>query len=263
MATATGGLGTRSAAAERRFEEPLDTTIRLVTPERITFEFPLAGPFRRALAYIIDLVVMGMLLFGAFIAATVLSLGAAAGIGLWLAILFLTAFFYGAFFEAVFNGQTPGKRSLGLRVVSDQGVPINATQAVLRNLLWGLDGIILGYIPAIACMIMTKRFQRLGDLAAGTMVMVERPAERGVLLKIDEPAVREVLEHLPVRVEAGPEMARALSDYVKRRGLFGRARREEMAGHLARQLVARYEVPPAASADAVLCAMYHRVFLGS
>lgn len=242
--------------------EPLDTSVRLVTPERITFQYPLAGPFRRALAYLLDIVVMGMMILFGSILANLLALGTGAGMGLMFVVIFALMFGYGAFFEGVFNGQTPGKMALGLRVVSDQGVPINGMQAVLRNLLWGFDGIPLGYIPAIGCMLLTRKFQRLGDLAAGTMVMVESVPTRGIISRVDEPAVKKILPWLPVHVQAGPELTRALSDYVRHRGRFGKERREEMAGHLARPLRVRYDLPDDASSDAVVCAMYHRVFLG-
>jgi uncharacterized RDD family membrane protein YckC len=243
-------------------DDGLDTSIRLVTPERITFQYPLAGPFRRAFAYLIDVLVMVIVFFCGSILATFLSLGSSASLGLIFVLLFALMFGYGAFFEAVFNGQTPGKMAMKLRVVSDQGVAINGMQAVLRNLLWGFDGFALGYIPAIACMLVTQRFQRLGDLAAGTMVMVETTPARGIVHRVNEPAVQKLLPWLPVHAQAGPELTRALADYVRHRDRFGAARREEMAGHLARPLRVRYDLPPDATADAVVCAYYHRVFIG-
>ncbi len=242
--------------------EALDTTVRLVTPERIRFQYPLAGPFRRSLAYLIDVIIIGLLVFTGSILASLISLGTSAGTGLVLVLIFVLLWGYGAFCEAVFNGQTPGKRALGIRVVSDQGVPITGAQAVLRNVLWAFDGIMFGYIPAVACMILTRKFQRLGDLAAGTMVMVEHQPGRGVLAKVDEPAVEAILPLLPMHVDAGPELSRALSDYVKHRTRLPRARCEEMAGHLARPLRRRYALPENASADAIVCALYRRVFLG-
>ena len=84
------------------------------------------------------------------------------------------------------------------------------------------------------------------------------------MVRVDEPEVEALLPWLPLRVAAGPELARALSDYVKRRDRFGRVHRlrEEMAEALARPLRRRFGLPEAASSDAVLCAVYHRVFLG-
>jgi hypothetical protein len=131
-------------------------------------------------------------------------------------------------------------------------VPIIGAQAFLRNLLWAFDGIAFAYIPAIVCMVLTRKFQRLGDLAAGTMVMVETRPGRGGVARLRDAAIDKVLPWLPKRIEAGPEVARALSDYVKHRGRFGRERREEMAAHLANPLRQKYQLPSDASADAVL-----------
>ena len=153
---------------------------------------------------------------------------------------------------------------MGIRVVSDQGVPITGAQAVLRNLVGALDGPIpFFYLLGLTAMLATRKFQRLGDLAAGTMVVVEERRRRvGVIRVQQESAVEKLLPWLPLRVEAGPEMARALSDYVRHRQRLGRLVREEMAEPLARPLRARYRLPEDFSADAVLCAVYHRVFLG-
>jgi uncharacterized RDD family membrane protein YckC len=245
-----------------RTEDPLDTTVRLVTPERIQFQYPLAGPFRRSLAYFLDLVLILALAFLGLLVSMALALGSSSSWGLYLAFLFALMWGYGAFWEGIFNGQTPGKRALGIRVVTAQGVPIAGAQAVLRNVLWAFDGLPLAFIPALACMLVTRKFQRLGDLAAGTIVMVEQTPRRGRLARVDEPAVEAVLPLLPGRIDAGPEMARALADYVKHRKRFSRPRREEMAAHLARPARRVYGLPDDAPGDAIVCALYHRVFLG-
>jgi uncharacterized RDD family membrane protein YckC len=242
--------------------EPLDTIVRLATPERITFQYPLAGPFRRFWAYLIDVMVRGGIVMVAAIVAPLLSLGAPSGLGLVMVLWFLLEWGYPGFCEAFFNGRTPGKRVVGIRVVSDQGVPITGAQAMLRNLLRAVDGVPLAFVPGLASMMLTAKFQRLGDLAAGTMVVVEEGSRKVGVARVEDPAIEAVLPWLPERISAGPELARALSDYVTHRGRFGRGRREEMAAHLARPLRLRYNLPPDAPADAVLCAAYRRVFLG-
>jgi uncharacterized RDD family membrane protein YckC len=252
MATASATLTT----------EPLDTTVRLVTPERITFQYPLAGPFRRAWAYLIDLLMRIVLFTGALIIAQLLAFGSFSGVGLALVVLFFMEWGYPGFCEAVFNGQTPGKRAVHIRVVSAQGVPITGAQAVIRNLLRAVDGLPFAYVPGLLSVCLTHKFQRLGDLAAGTMVIVESAPRRRGVVRVDEPAVAALLPALPVRIAAGPELARALSDYVVHRGRLGRGRREEMAAPLAQVLRRRYDLPLDATNDAILCAVYHRVFLG-
>ncbi len=244
-------------------DAPIDATVRLSTPERIVFEYPLGGPFRRFTAYLVDLGLLAVLVTCAVAAFLVLSFGATAGMGPALVAYFLLTWGYGAFCEGVFNGQTAGKRVLGLRVVSERGVPITAAQAVLRNLVGTVDGLVpFFFLLGLSSMLLSRRFQRLGDLAAGTMVIVEERRPRLGLVRIHEPRVQALIDRLPLRIAAGSKLARALSDYVRRRHRFGRALREEMAEPLARPLRARFDLPASELADTVLCAVYHRVFLG-
>jgi uncharacterized RDD family membrane protein YckC len=257
----TAGPGRVTSARPR--EEPLDTTVRLVTPERIVFQYPLAGPFHRLGAYLIDLGLLLVLMVVASIASLIFALGSGGAVGLIFVAYFLLSWGYGAACEGLFNGQTPGKRMVGIRVVSDAGVPITGAQAVLRNLVGGVDGLVpFFYMLGLTSMVATRKFQRLGDLAAGTMVVIEERRRRVRLERVDTPEVKALLPWLPLRVPAGPEMARALSDYVRSRGRVARELREEMAAELARPLRRRYGLPEDASCDAVLCAVYHRVFLG-
>jgi hypothetical protein len=96
------------------------------------------------------------------------------------------------------------------------------------------------------------------------MVVIEERRSRLGLIRISvrEPRVREILDRLPVRIAAGSTLARALSDYVRRRQRFGRDLREELANPMAKRLRARFGLHDDEPADAVLCAVYHRVFLG-
>jgi uncharacterized RDD family membrane protein YckC len=246
-------------------EQPLDAVVRLDTPERIVFDHPLAGPFRRFTAYLIDLGLLVVLMLAALLISMVVSGGSQSSLGPAFVAFFLLTWGYGAFWEGLFNGQTPGKRALGLRVVTQRGVPITTVQAVLRNLVGTVDGLIpFFFLTGLASMLLTRRFQRLGDLAAGTMVVIEERRSRLGLIRISvrDPRVREILDRLPVRIAAGSTLARALSDYVRRRHRIGRDRREELAKPMARMLRARFGLHDDEPADAVLCAVYHRVFLG-
>jgi uncharacterized RDD family membrane protein YckC len=247
-------------------DEPLDCVVRLVTPERIIVVHPLAGPFRRFAAYLIDLgvlVMMVMVLIVVSIVLTIFSAGSAAVAGPMLVAFFFLSWGYGAFCEGVFNGRTLGKLCLGIRVVSDRGVPISGAQAVLRNLVGAVDGPIpFFFLVGLASMTLSRRFQRLGDLAAGTMVVrEERPSPRG-FVRIKEPAVDAILPWLPSRIAARSDLARALSDYAVLRARFAPTGRAEIAEPLARALRARFHLAPQTEADAVLCAVYHRVFVG-
>ena len=125
-----------------------------------------------------------------------------------------------------------------------------------------MDSIPFGFLLGPASMILTRKFQRLGDLAAGTMVVVEERRRPLRLERVTGPEIEALLPWLPLRISAGPELARALSDYVRSRVRVGPMRREEMAEYLAPAFRRRYRLPETASGDAVLCAVYHRVFLG-
>jgi uncharacterized RDD family membrane protein YckC len=265
MATTATNITAQAAATTRPLvpDEPIDTKVRLVTPERIVFQYPLAGPFHRFCAYLIDLGIWLLLLVVAAIVSLVLSLGSISGLGLILVAYFVLTWGYGAASEGLSNGQTIGKRLMRIRVVSERGVPINGAQAALRNLVGVVDGPVpFFYLVGLSSMILTRRFQRLGDLAAGTMVVIEERGRRARLERVGGPEVEAVLPWLPVRVAAGHVLSRALSDYVRFRGRVAPGRREVIAAPLAGPLRRRHGLPDGASSDAVLCAVYHRVFLG-
>ena len=134
-----------------------------------------------------------------------------------------------------------GETRNGIRVVSERGVPISGAQAVVRNLVGSVDGLFpFFYQTALASMILSPRFQRLGDLAAGTMVVIEERRWRRGVTRIDDPDVDALLPWLPGRIAAGSDLARVLSDYVEARRRFGPLRRAEMAEPLARPLRKRF-----------------------
>src|SRR4051794_36508989 len=124
------------------FREQVDTQIQIVTPENIAFQYRIAGPFQRLPAFLIDkglqmaLVGGGLFLFGLIFGLLGLP---GIGVGFSVVMFFAVSWFYGGLFEALWNGQTPGKRLMRLRVLSTDGQPINAMQAVLRNIPRSVD----------------------------------------------------------------------------------------------------------------------------
>jgi uncharacterized RDD family membrane protein YckC len=225
--------------------------------------YPLAGPFRRFMAYLIDQMLIVVLVLAAFLLTFLLALGSASFVGPAAVAYLALTWGYGAFCEGFFNGQTLGKRWLGIRVLSERGVPISGAQAILRNLVGTVDGLFpFFYLIGLTSMLVSRRFQRMGDLAAGTMVVIEeRRSSRGITRIID-PDVDALLPWLPERIAGGSHLARVLSDYVEVRRRFGPLRRAEMAEPLAGPLRMRFGLPAQSSADIVLCAVYHRIFLG-
>jgi uncharacterized RDD family membrane protein YckC len=159
--------------------QPYDPNADLVvsTPERVAFQYPVAGPGSRFLAQLIDQLILTVILLGVII--VIFLLGAATNdrdLTLLLVGLasFVIVFFYFLITEAMFGGQTPGKRALRLRVVGDQGQPITFSQALIRNLVRVVDFLPVYYGVGLITLFINGRGKRLGDLAAGTVVVREQ-----------------------------------------------------------------------------------------
>lgn len=150
-------------------------TLAVTTPENVTFHFELAGPGTRAAAWVLDLLVMATMITTV---AIVVSLAGAALAALanviMLVVSFLVLWWYGTLFEWAWRGQSLGKRVLGLRVLQQNGLRITFAQAVIRNLVRVLDMLPFSYLVGGASLLIDARARRLGDLAAGTIVIQER-----------------------------------------------------------------------------------------
>ena len=145
---------------------------RLETPERVDLEVHYAAVGSRVLAQVIDML---LVMLGWAIVA--ISLGLMTPLGSWRKVLifvisFLLFWFYFAIFEIAWQGQTPGKRIMHLRVQKVGGFPMGWTEGLLRNLLRPVDALV-GYAVGLAAMLLTSRSQRVGDLVAGTVVVHE------------------------------------------------------------------------------------------
>jgi uncharacterized RDD family membrane protein YckC len=137
------------------------------TPEGILLQLRLAGPVVRACAWSIDAAIKMVLyaaigMLNAFIGGV--------GVALMLIGFFLVEWFYPVLFE-VYNGATPGKKAMGLLVVHDNGTPVSVAASLLRNLLRVADFFPVLYGAGLVSMLSNRRFQRLGDLVAGTLVI--------------------------------------------------------------------------------------------
>jgi len=146
----------------------LDTYREIETPEGVELHLRTAGPAVRALAFFIDLLLRGLVLF---VLSFVLTVAGTFGIGLFLILLFLLEWFYPVLFEVYRQGETPGKRMFGLRVVNDNGTPVGWGPSLVRNLLRAVDFMPSMYVFGLVCMLLNRDFKRLGDLAAGTVVI--------------------------------------------------------------------------------------------
>ncbi len=146
--------------------------LNIATPEGVTFSLPLAGPVPRALAMMVDFGVT--LAISKFINILVQLAAAFSGdLSAAMNILFhfVIMFGYSAVSEMLFNGQTLGKRVLNIRVMDERGLRLRPGQVLIRNLLRVADILPAFYALGGAFCLFSKRCQRLGDLAAGTVVV--------------------------------------------------------------------------------------------
>lgn len=150
----------------------LDTLYQVETPEGIALSLRPAGIVPRVLAYAIDVLIRIVISAMATPVFGVLGgVGAAAG----LILYFFLEWFYPVVFELTAAGATPGKRLMGLQVVLDSGLPITPAASVLRNLLRAVDFMPFLYGAALLTMLARRDFKRLGDLAAGSLVVYAKP----------------------------------------------------------------------------------------
>lgn len=211
----------------------LDTIATIDSPEHVRFEYRLAGPARRGLAYVIDLLIK------AAVIAVVVLLVIVGGVdtdvfggwsmGIVLLVAFVLEWGYNVGFESMANGRTPGKRALRLRVVKEGGHPIDFTDALLRNLLRAADFLPFAYALGIVVMGLDPRFRRLGDLVAGTMVVVEDDSHVATPLTLSPPASEAELAAMPAAARLLAPEREALDLFVRRLARLGPARADELA----------------------------------
>jgi uncharacterized RDD family membrane protein YckC len=214
----------------------LDTTRRVATPEGIELTLRLAGPVPRALAWSVDLAIrVGIVL----VVMTVASQLGRAGWGVVLLASFFVEWLLPAWFEAQMGGQTPGKRLFGLAVLNDDGTPLRWPGALTRNLLRAVDFLPLLYAFGLVTMLLNRDFKRLGDLAAGTVVVYVSAATE---------VARKIPEAAPVvpPVELDLDEQRAVLELAERSTGLTRERVEELAA-LPTPLVGRLDGERAAA----------------
>src|SRR6266849_1468799 len=155
--------------------QPLpDTDLVVSTPERVSFDYQVAGLGTRGIAQILDLLIVTGLLVAVFFFAAAAAAGTRSDVVGTLIDLFgafIVIFGYFWISEAIFSGQTLGKRALRLRVVGDRGEPLTWVQAGIRNVIRIVDFLPYGYGVGMVVLFANGRGKRLGDLAAGTIVV--------------------------------------------------------------------------------------------
>ncbi|MCK5920790.1 MAG: RDD family protein, partial [Methylococcales bacterium] len=209
------------------------TTLEIRTPEGVSFRVPIASPFSRCLALSIDIAVISALTLILIYVINILASMAVAipGIGKVLKdfssasmiiVQFVVITFYGMITEWLWRGQTLGKRLMKLRVIDERGLPLAVKQIIIRNLFRNLDILpsMFYLIGGVSCLF-TKRCQRIGDIAAGTLVIRES--------EVEKPAINELISssensfsshpHLEARLrqKTTPDEARVALDALTRR----------------------------------------------
>jgi uncharacterized RDD family membrane protein YckC len=161
-----------------------EETLDIQTPENVAFGYQVAGIGSRFLASILDTIIV-VLLQVAILVVLTLTMNAFEGtawadqLSGWIVAIFglIAAIFYWGyyiFFEMLWNGQSPGKRWVGLRVIRADGTPITLSESLIRNLVRIIDFLPAAYGVGVVTMFIDKQSRRLGDLAAGTLVVQDR-----------------------------------------------------------------------------------------
>lgn len=207
-------------------EARADTLQSVELADGVEIQLRVAGPAARSMAFTIDLLLRMGIYIVVWIAALFLlvkAIGMELTTGLMLLFMFFMEWFYNVIFEAGPRGATPGQRTMKLRVMSATGGPVTLAQAVLRNFLRVVDFMPALYLTGIVCMLFTKRFQRLGDLVANTVVTY-----------VDPPPVRTAHSELRAERRAPPQVLTreeqaALLQFMERAPQWADERRLELS----------------------------------
>jgi uncharacterized RDD family membrane protein YckC len=232
------------------------------TPERVALHFALASIGNRFLACAIDHALQVLTLILMIIAFTLVANYSTFGERLmnaskWVQaamviVLFLILSSYFAFFEWIWNGQTPGKRWLKLRVIREDGRPVTFWEAAIRNLLRTFDMMPAPfYSIGLISVFVSSSDQRVGDMIAGTVVVREREAEAPVFAQVFESSVSEVAMRRafkPVEFSASLDSLtereiEVVEAFLRRRWDLGDIARQWMAWRVSLPLM--YKIRPA------------------
>jgi uncharacterized RDD family membrane protein YckC len=220
---------------------PLDTTVEVDTPEQVRFRFQVAGPGRRALAYLIDTIISAVIIFGGVLLISLVGGKEGEGYsqGLIYLLLFAVQWGYYVLFESIGGGTTPGRRALKLRVIKEGGYPIGFIDSVLRNLLRFVDFLPFAYLIGFTAAAVDGRFRRLGDRVAGTLVIVEEQQRIASRATLDYAFTDEELEWLPNVVPLKRAELDAIDRLLNRSAQLSPGRARELALLVAPQFAAR------------------------
>lgn len=199
----------------------IDSIRHVSTPEGVELELRSAGVYVRGAACMID---FSIYILVWLLTMLVLAIFGAFGIGVALILVFIMNWFYPVYFEVMHNGATPGKRIFGICVVMNNGTPVTWDASVLRNLLRFADLLPTAYLCGIVFMVCDRSSRRLGDLAAGTLVVYRDDVDR-------LPEIEEVDPVMP-SVSLHQHEQRAIIEFAERRERWAPKRQQELANIL-------------------------------
>jgi uncharacterized RDD family membrane protein YckC len=209
--------------------------LTIATPEGVQLALPLAGIASRSMALMIDALIGGTAAGVVMFAAGAAGGSAAAAIAA-ASVVLVFYIGYHVVFEVAGGGRTLGKRATGLRVVMDGGAPVGLRASLIRNIFLLLEGLALFYTPAIISVLATRNNQRLGDLAAGTLV-VREPGGAMPQIGFPPPAPIPPERYASWDVTAiGDSEATAVRSFLERRGALDPGARASLAAQLAGRL---------------------------
>jgi len=198
--------------------QTIDTLYSINTPEGVALRLMPAGPVLRFYAWLIDTCIRGAVLLGLALALAYLD---ELGDGIFLIVFFFIEWLYPVYFELFHNGKTPGKSMMGLFVAQENASPITPASSLIRNLLRFVDFLPFAYGFGLICLLSNNRFQRIGDIVAGTVVLhVE--------------VIQPLTEQEDVTAEAPPrplqlDEQQAIINFYQRRSTLSEERAEELA----------------------------------
>jgi uncharacterized RDD family membrane protein YckC len=222
----------------------LEDRITIATPEGVELGIVLAGAGSRFIASVIDLVLQFLLIGLAALVALVF-VGGGVGTALLAIAAFADLYLYDVLFEVLASGRTPGKRATHLRVVRERGTPVDLPASAIRNLLRFVDLLPGAYLVGLISILLTRRNQRLGDLAAGTLVIRDgatRPRSGASEPDLSAPA-SSAADGWDVSAVSLEELA-AVRRFLERRESLDRRARVELAHRLEQGLRAKVAGAP-------------------
>ena len=233
--------------------------LKVQTPEQVGFQFPLAGIGSRAIALLWDFLLRYFFIF-VFVVGSLIAFEVFDTFALirdwfselttwWIAILILIygilELGYFILFEALWNGQTPGKKIQKLRVIRTDGQPIGWPEAGIRNILRAVDlpgGI---YPIGVIVMFLSAKGQRIGDYAAGTVVIMEQKADTpGIDTRKDVSPRAGLIDLQDYIAHMTEKQYRVVSTFLERRETMTPADRGQIARKLALGLMQRWGIRP-------------------